>query len=244
MNIVIIGATSAIAESVAKRYAKSTNRFLLVGRDERKLEIIAKDIVVRGAQSAEILQLDLDQQDSYERCVEESNKVLASVDLLLIAHGVLGDQQKAEEDVGHMLQIMQTNALSTMALLTLFANKMEQQGNGTIAFISSVAGDRGRPSNYVYGASKAVVTTFLQGLTARLAKKGVNVLTIKPGFVDTPMTAEFDKGLLWVKPEIIAEGIESAINKKKNAVYLPWFWKIIMAIIIHIPQRIFNKLSL
>ncbi len=113
-----------------------------------------------------------------------------------------------------------------------------------IAAISSVAGDRGRQSNYVYGSAKGMVTLFMQGLRNRLAKKGVAVVTIKPGFVDTPMTADIKKGLLWAQPEAIAKGIINAINKRKNEVYLPWFWCGIMLIIRHIPETIFKRLSL
>jgi short-subunit dehydrogenase len=245
MNIVIIGATSAIAEAFAKRYCKKpASQFLLVGRNEQKLQVIADDLSVRGAAKCHVLVADLEEKQSYSECAEKAQTLLGKVDLVLMAHGVLGDQKEAEQDVDAMLQIMNANATSSLALLTLFANMLEQQGSGVIAFISSVAGDRGRPSNYVYGASKAVVTTFLQGLRARLAKSGVHVLTIKPGFVDTPMTAAFDKGLLWVKPEVIAEGIEKAIDKRKDEVYLPWFWQIIMAIITRIPEKIFKKLSL
>jgi short-subunit dehydrogenase len=121
---------------------------------------------------------------------------------------------------------------------------MEAQGSGSIAVISSVAGDRGRQSNYVYGAAKGLVTRFLQGLRNRLAKKGVQVLTIKPGFVDTPMTAAFKKGALWAQPDDVARGILAAIENGKNEVYLPGFWWLIMAIIRHIPEPIFKKLSL
>jgi short-subunit dehydrogenase len=121
---------------------------------------------------------------------------------------------------------------------------MEPRGQGTIAVISSVAGDRGRQSNYVYGAAKGMVTRFLQGLRNRLARKGVQVLTIKPGFVDTPMTAAFPKGLLWAKPESVAQGIVAAVDRKKDVVYLPGFWCLIMMIIRHIPEFIFKKLSL
>jgi short-subunit dehydrogenase len=124
------------------------------------------------------------------------------------------------------------------------ANLMEAQGSGTIAVISSVAGDRGRQSNYVYGAAKGMVTRFLQGLRNRLAKRGVQVLTIKPGFVDTPMTAAFKKGALWAQPDAVARGIVAAVDAGKDEVYLPGFWRLIMAIIRHIPEPIFKRLSL
>ena len=144
-----------------------------------------------------------------------------------------------------MRQEIETNALSVINLLTLLANHLEKQQHGVIAVISSVAGDRGRQSNYVYGAAKGMVTLFLQGLRNRLTKVNVDVVTIKPGFVDTPMTAAFDKnGPLWARPEQIAKGIIRAMQKGKDEVYLPWFWWGIMLIIKHIPEIIFKRMSL
>lgn len=139
---------------------------------------------------------------------------------------------------------LQTNFTTVVSLLTLLANLFERQGRGSIAVISSVAGDRGRQSNYVYGAAKGALTIYLQGLRNRLAKANVHVLTIKPGFVDTPMTRDFKKGLLWVGPDVIARGIVKAIDKRKDVAYLPFFWRYIMFIIKIIPERIFKRLSL
>jgi short-subunit dehydrogenase len=137
-----------------------------------------------------------------------------------------------------------TNGTSTIALLTLIANRMQQARRGSIAVISSVAGDRGRSSNYLYGSAKAAVSTFLGGLRQRMAKHGVDVITIKPGFVDTPMTRDFKKGALWAKPEAIAAGIVKAVDKGRPVVYLPWFWFIIMTIIRSVPEFLFKRLSL
>ena len=142
------------------------------------------------------------------------------------------------------LREIDNNGLSVIALCTLLGNRFEAQGSGSIAVISSVAGDRGRQSNYVYGAAKGMVTRFLQGLRNRLAKENVQVLTIKPGFVDTPMTAAFKKGALWAQPADVARGILAAIDKGKDEVYLPGFWRLIMLVIRHIPEFIFKKLSL
>lgn len=246
MNIIIIGATSAIAKAFSQLYAqKYQANFFLAARDEQSLKILADDLLVRGAQQAHSFTADFSDNSACEPLVEQAFAALGQVDLILMAHGVLGDQKIAEQDVTAMQAIMQINAISSLSLLTLMANKMEQQGSGSIAYISSVAGDRGRPSNYVYGASKAIVSTFLQGLRARLAKSGVHVLTVKPGFVDTPMTAAIEKsGPLWAQPEDIALGIERALDKRRNTVYLPWFWRGIMAIITRIPEVIFKKLSL
>lgn len=246
MNILIIGATSAIAKATARLYVKQSNvNFVLVARNPAGLQELAADLTARGAASVSTLEKDFSENQGYETVVNHATEQLGSLDLVLMAHSILGDQQQCEASVAAMQEMMQVNAISSMSLLTLLANQMESQGKGTIAFISSVAGDRGRPSNYVYGSSKAVVTTFLQGLRARLAKSGVHVVTIKPGFVDTPMTAEIEKGgPLWAQPDDIAKGIARAVEKKSNVVYLPWFWRGIMAIIIHIPEFVFKKLSL
>lgn len=149
-----------------------------------------------------------------------------------------------EGSVELTLQEINTNAASVVALLTRVANRLAQRRAGTIAVISSVAGDRGRGSNYVYGSAKALVTAFLSGLRQRLAKVGVGVVTIKPGFVDTPMTAAFTKGPLWARPERVAQGIVKAIDRQGGTVYLPGFWWPIMSIIRAIPERLFLRLSL
>lgn len=246
MNILIIGATSAIATATARLYAQQHKASLfLVGRNAEALATLQQDLTVRGAQKVDVAVTDLNQIDQYDEWINQAFTAMTSIDLVLIAHGVLGDQAECEADVNAMLTMLHTNGTTSLAMLTLLANRMQQQRCGTLAFISSVAADRGRPSNYVYGASKAVVTTFMQGLRARMAKHGVNVLTIKPGFVDTPMTAAFDKnGPLWAQPEDIAKGIAKAVSKGKGEIYLPWFWRIIMGIIIHIPDVIFKKLNL
>lgn len=246
MNILIIGATSAIATATARLYAQQHKaRFYLVARNEQALTDLAADLKVRGATQVSTQVTDLADDSAYAGWINEAFDELGTIDISLIAHGILGDQQACEQDVAKMQEMMHINGLSPLSMITLLANRFEAQERGTLAFISSVAGDRGRSSNYVYGASKGVVTIFLQGLRVRLAKKGVQVLTIKPGFVDTPMTAEFDKsGPLWAKPEDIAQGIAKAIVKGKHEVYLPWFWRYIMGIIMHIPHFVFNKLSL
>mgnify|MGYP000704499895 CR=1 FL=1 len=134
--------------------------------------------------------------------------------------------------------------MSTISLLTHIANKFEEQGKGTISVISSVAGDRGRQSNYIYGTAKGALNIFMQGLRNRLHRAGVQVLTIKPGFVDTPMTADLSKGILWVQPEKIADDIYQAIKKNKNEIYTPWFWRPVMMIIKSMPGFVFNRLKL
>lgn len=243
-NILIIGATSAIAEAVARQYAQTHHSLFLVGRNKDKLETISKDLSVRGASKADFYALDMNLIDQHETMLKQALEVLGSIDIVLIAHGTLPNQEDCQNSVEQSLHELNTNAISTIALLTILANQLEQQGHGKIGVISSVAGDRGRQSNYVYGSAKAAVSTFLSGLRNRLNDKGIQVLTIKPGFVDTPMTAEFDKGPLWAKPESVAADIISAFDKNRNTLYTPWFWQGIMMIICSIPEFIFKKLKL
>jgi decaprenylphospho-beta-D-erythro-pentofuranosid-2-ulose 2-reductase len=169
---------------------------------------------------------------------------MGGIDLALIAHGVLGDQQKAQADYAAAEAVLRTNFLSAVSLVTWLANYFENQKRGTLAVISSVAGDRGRKSNYVYGASKGALNVFLDGVRNRIDRSGVNVLTIKPGFVATPMTAHLPKGPLFASPETVAQGIVRAIKGRKDVVYVPGFWAVIMLIIRSIPEAIFKKLNL
>jgi len=243
-KILIVGATSAIAEATARLWAGRGDTLFLVGRNAQRLEMIAADLRVRGASSVHCLALDVCDATAQSEMLDAAAGAMGGLDLALIAHGSLPDQKACESSVEMTLNEINVNALSVITLVTLLGERFEAQGQGALAVISSVAGDRGRQSNYVYGAAKGMVSLFLQGLRNRLAKKGVQVLTIKPGFVDTPMTAAFPKGLLWAQPEQIARGIVMAVDKKKDEVYLPGFWRLIMLLIRHIPESLFKKLSL
>ena len=243
-RVLIIGASSAIAEAAARLWAVQGASLFLVARKADRLQAIAADLSVRGAAKVGTQIMDATDVAAHAAMFDAALAELGGIDIALIAHGTLPDQKACEASVEVALKEIDNNGLSVIALATCLANLMEAQGSGCIAVISSVAGDRGRQSNYVYGAAKGMVTRFLQGLRNRLAKKGVQVLTIKPGFVDTPMTAAFKKGALWAQPDDVARGILAAIEKGKNEVYLPGFWWLIMAIIRHIPEPIFKKLSL
>lgn len=243
-RVLIIGATSAIATEVARRHAAEQAQLVLAARNAEHLETLAADLRVRGATAVDTFVLDVNDTPRHAALLEFADSRLDGIDILLIAHGTLPDQQACEQDVALTLQEIHTNGLSVIALLTRFANYFEARQQGCLAVISSVAGDRGRQSNYVYGAAKGMVSLFAQGLRNRLADKNVCVLTIKPGFVDTPMTQNFDKGPLWVGPAVIARGICQAIDKRKDVVYLPWFWRFIMLVIRLIPERIFKHLKL
>lgn len=240
----IIGATSAIAQATAKLFAESGDTLYLVGRDQSKLKIIADDLSVRGATNVFTEMLDVLDFDRHKVVIDSAIEKLDGIDLVLIAHGTLPDQKACEQSFEFTRKEIEINAMSVVSLLTKLANYFEQKKSGTIAVISSVAGDRGRQSNYVYGSAKGMVSVFLQGLRNRLYKSGVNVLTIKPGFVDTPMTIAFKKGILWSSPKKIAFGIFVAINKKRSIVYLPIYWRIIMSVINMIPEKLFRQLKL
>ena len=209
-RVLIVGATSAIAEATARLWAVRGDALFLVGRRANRLSAIAADLRVRGAASVEFQCMDACDHAAHAAMVDAAVSAMGGIDVALIAHGSLPDQKACEASVAATLREIDANGLSVIALATLLAQRFEAQGSGSLAVISSVAGDRGRQSNYVYGAAKGMVSLFLQGLRNRLSKRGVQVLTIKPGFVDTPMTAAFPKGALWAKPEAIARGIVRA----------------------------------
>jgi decaprenylphospho-beta-D-erythro-pentofuranosid-2-ulose 2-reductase len=243
-RILIIGATSAIAEHCARIWAARGDALHLVARNEQHVQVIASDLNVRGASEVTTYCIDLNDTDRHEELLNVADASLKGIDIVLIAHGTLSNQKSCELSVDETLQEIQTNALSTISLLTLIANRFEAKKSGTICVISSVAGDRGRSSNYVYGSAKAMVTTFTSGLRQRLHKSNVSVVTVKPGFVDTPMTTEFKKGVLWAKPTTVAALIVKAIDKNKDEVYIPRFWQLILLIIKVIPSQIFKVLKL
>ena len=243
-KILIIGGTSAIAEATARLWAAQGHRQYLLGRNDERLSTMATDLKIRGAEVAQYAVLDLNDFAQHGVALDAAAAALEGLDTVLIAHGTLGNQKNCEQDFSAALQDFNTNAISVISLLTHLANRFEAQKHGSIAVISSVAGERGRQSNYVYGAAKGAVTIFLQGLRNRLHNYGVQVLTIKPGFVDTPMTAAFPKGVLWVKPETIARSILKGIEKRQDVIYAPSFWLWIMAVIRLIPEPIFKRLKL
>jgi short-subunit dehydrogenase len=244
-QIMIIGATSAIAQSVARLYASRGARMFLVARNPERLAVVADDLRARGAVAVDCFAADLAEHSRHAEILHAAWTVLPAMDTVLVAHGVLPDQSQCQASVTDTMHALDVNFLSVVSLLTPLANQFEANKRGTLVVISSVAGDRGRQSNYVYGSAKSGLDAFLQGLRNRLSKAGVHVVTIKPGFVATPMTAHLpQQGPLWAQPDDVAEGIVKAIDKQKDVVYLPGFWALIMLIIRLIPERIFKRLSL
>lgn len=243
-NIVIIGATSGIAEACARRWAGHPAHFFLVARNGARQENIKNDLVARGAR-VDTYVLDANDLSAYSSMVDAAQKALGRIDLVLIAHGALSDQKACERSAEIAVADVLTNGTSVIALLTHFANVLEAQRAGTLAVISSVAGERGRPSNYVYGAAKAMVTAFCEGLRARMFKVGVHVLVIKPGFVATPMTAHLKlPPLLTASADAAAADIDAAVRRRSDVVFTRWFWRWIMLVIRSIPTAIFKRLSL
>jgi short-subunit dehydrogenase len=239
-----VGAGSAIAEATARVFAERGDAVFLVARKTDVLAAIASDLRVRGAGIVEFETMDACDLSAHEPMLARAEQALGGLDTVLIAYGTLSDQKACEQSVDLTLDELHTNGVSVAALLTRIATRFEARRTGAIAVISSVAGDRGRQSNYVYGSAKALVTAFVSGLRQRLYKSGVTVITIKPGFVDTPMTASFRKGLLWAKPAQVAAGIVRAIDRSAAVVYLPNFWRPIMLIIRSIPESVFVRLKL
>jgi decaprenylphospho-beta-D-erythro-pentofuranosid-2-ulose 2-reductase len=241
-KIVVFGATSAIASETLRLLVQ--NELCLVGRSADRLEIVAQDLRVRGAKNVIVKVADIGDCNRAEGLVSEIQSEFGDFDVAIVAHGNLPDQEQAIATFEYARRAIEVNFLSVVALLTPIANYFEKRGAGKIAVISSVAGDRGRQSNYVYGSAKGATSLFLQGLRNRLAKANVQVLTVKPGFVDTPMTAHLPKGPLFAQPGAVAKGITRALEKGYDEVYLPWFWMPIMTAIRSIPEAIFKRMSL
>lgn len=240
--MVIVGATSAIAQAVARIYAERGTRFFLVARQEEKVKVVASDLLSRGATNVHIYVADLRQRDLHADIVAVSQQALGQIDVVLVAQGVYRDQAVSDSDVDIMLDDFMTNALTVLAFTHRYANLLVAQGSGSIVGLSSVAGERGRRSNYAYGAAKAAITAYYSGLRGRLLDTGVHILTVKPGPVDTPMMAG-KKIPLVVSVQVVAQDIVKAIDKKRAVLYTPGMWWLIMFIVKLIPERIFSKLK-
>jgi decaprenylphospho-beta-D-erythro-pentofuranosid-2-ulose 2-reductase len=242
--VLVLGATSSIAIATMRRLAAPHRHFMLVARNSDRLTAVAQDLSTRGALAVDTWVMDLDDTTAHSEMLAIAAKRLDRIDLALIAHGVLGDQQAAEADFEIAAAILHTNFISTVSLLTWLGNHFHAQGGGTLAVLSSVAGDRGRKSNYVYGASKGALNVFLEGLRNRIDRDGVQVLTIKPGFVATPMTAHVPQNPLFASPDRVARGILKAVERRRDVAYVPWFWAGIMLLVRAIPNFVFKKMNL
>ena len=214
----------------------------LTARDAGRMDTIAADLVIRGAAQVKTELIDFTDENNSVGLVQHAADSLGGLDAVIIVAGQLPDQDAVNRDSKRLRETMEVNATSAMVLLNEAAAFFEQQGHGQIVAIGSVAGDRGRATNYAYGAAKGALEIFLSGLRQRLHKSGVQVLLVKPGFVDTPMTAAFKKGPLWASPERVARDIVRAMEKGKSVIYTPWWWRWIMLVIRLIPEALFVRL--
>ena len=245
-RLVIVGATSAIAEHCARLWVKeSAVDLTLIGRDMDKLQMVADDLRVRSPDSV-IHTVTADFIDpAAVRLVVDQITASGPVQLVLIAHGTLPDQQQCQNDLAVGQQALIINGLSPVLFAEAFAGHLQAANGGTLAVIGSVAGDRGRKSNYVYGAAKGLVTRYVQGLQHRLARSGVQVVLIKPGPTDTPMTAHLkQQGMALASAEQVAQAIVDGIAKGAATIYAPAKWKLIMLVIRHLPNFIFNRMDI
>ena len=243
-KILVLGATSGIAEATCRIWASRGASLFLVARNAEKLAAVAADLRTRGASYVDTCVADLDDTDQHPALLAHAINSLTGLDVAYLAHGILGDQARAEQDFNTAAQILHTNFMAPVSLLTWLANFCVQRHAGTLAVISSVAGDRGRKSNYVYGSSKAGLSAFLGGLRNRVDREGVTVLSIKPGPVKTAMTAGMKGSEKFAEVDSVAKSIVSAIDAKKDNLYVPFQWQPIMFVIRNIPERVFKKLNL
>lgn len=241
-RVLIVGATSAIAAEVGRLYAGQGSALVLAGRNPVRLAAVGDDLRLRGAATVATEVLDLLDYDAHAPFVRRA--FAGGLDVALVAPGVLPDQRRCEVDPGEAVRALKLNLVATVALVSLLANEFQERRSGTLAVISSVAGDRGRQSNYVYGAAKAGLTAFLQGLRQRLHPAGVRVVTLKPGYVDTPMTAHLPGNPLASSPRRAARAIHRAIEAGRDVAYIPWFWRPVMALIKALPEPLFKRLRL
>ncbi len=243
-TVVVLGVTSAIARATANAFADAGHPLVVAARDETELDRIASDIRIRYGVDVHTVSFDATIQTTTEslceRCIDVGGKIAGVV----VGFGFMVDQSTGQSDPGVVRLTMDANLTESAVILERFAAHFEDQGAGFIVGIASVAGDRGRQSNYIYGASKAGFATYLQGLRNRLHKQGVRVLAVKPGFVDTKMTWGLPGLFLVATPDAVGQTILRAVQRGKDTIYVPWFWRYILLIIRAIPERIFKRLSL
>jgi short-subunit dehydrogenase len=244
-SILIVGATSGIAQAAARCYASSGKRLFLAARDAERLAAVAADLRARGAAAVGTFVMDAEDPAQIEAMQEAAWADLGKIDAALVAYGSLPDQSRASSDMAYLVEEFRINSESVLVCLAGLARRFQGQRGGVIAVIGSVAGDRGRASNYLYGSAKSAVHAFASGLRAQLRPDGVHVTTIKPGFVATRMTAHLNlPPLLNADPDDVARRIVIAIDRRRDVVYVPGFWRPIMWIIRHIPEAIFKRLKL
>jgi NAD(P)-dependent dehydrogenase (short-subunit alcohol dehydrogenase family) len=245
LHVVILGALSAVAEEIARLYASEGAALMLVGRGAERLQAVAADLGVRGASAVHIDDRDLTRTEDAAAAVEDWTRRLGGFDHVLLAYGVLGDQAAAEQDPAEAVRALNVNFVSAAAWCLAAANALEARKAGSLVVLGSVAGDRGRQSNFIYGAAKGGLAILVQGLAHRLAKSGVRAVIVKPGFIDTPMTAHLPKGgPLWSSPAQIARLVRRAADKGGPIAYAPGYWRLILTAVRATPAFVFHKTKL
>lgn len=242
-RILVCGATSGIARETCLCFAEAGADLFLVGRDIEKLKSLEAMLKDAGARRVETVAFDLTNIDMHGWLIDLAVSKLEGIDSVLIAHGIYEDQLECERSVTKTLNILEVNLTSTISLLTILANYFEERRQGVIAVITSIAGERGRRLHYIYGTSKGALNIFLQGLRCRLHKVGVSVLTVKPGYVDTPMTASLKKNMLFAKPQYVGRKIYTAMKRRKDIIYTPGFWRAVMYVVKIIPESMFKRIN-
>ncbi len=241
----ILGAKSAIAQALARRLAADGYDLVLAARESLQLEPFAADLRLRNQREVRLWEFDALAGEGLAELPEQVQRDCGAFELGVLVFGYLGNQRLAQVESAEMERILHTNFTQAAMALSHLARYLEGRGEpGGLIAITSVAGDRGRQSNYFYGAAKGGLALFLQGLRNRLAATPVHVLTVKPGFVDTPMTQGLEGLFLVASPEKVAGDIVRAYNRKRDILYTPWFWRYIMLIIKNIPEKLFKRLKL
>ncbi len=245
-TILVLGATSAIAIAYCRRLAARASGFVLVGRNEERLATIAADLEARGARNVVTMVSDLSDMASCETRFEAFCATpLGWPDQMLLAYGLLGDQLEAEGDAAATRRAIDVNFTSAAIWLQMAAKHLPRDRERVVVVLGSVAGDRGRRSNYVYGAAKAGLEAFVEGIAHRLHGTPLRVLLVKPGLIDTPMTARFERtGWLWSKADDVATVMDKAVERKRMVVYAPRFWWPVMTVIRLLPRPLFFRSKL
>ena len=243
--VLILGANGGIGRALAAEFASHQHNLVLAGRDLEELHLLAVDLSLRYNISAGAATVDLLNFDALESalaaCIAAAGDSLEGA---VLCTGYLGDSELARKDLNEAGRILDTNFTGAALALNILANHFEDQHQGFICALSSVAGDRGRQSNYLYGSAKSGLTTFLQGLRNRLYASGVHVITVKPGFVDTRMVWGKPRLPLVAQPAAVARSIYRAVRSRRNVVYVPWFWRIIMLSVRAVPEGLFKRSDL
>jgi short-subunit dehydrogenase len=243
-GVLLVGGSSGIGRALAREMAARGACLHLAARDDKEADRIAQDLVIRYGAQVSHSAFDVTAYESHSELIERAAQTLGRLDLIVVTVGELGDQLMAQKDAAFTRRIIEANYVGVVSLLTHAANYFEHQRRGAIIAIGSVAGDRGRPSNYVYGSAKSGLDRFLQGLRARLFRSGVQVLTVKPGFVDTRMTFGRPGVILACSPSRVALAAIHGLERRRNVVYVPWWWFWIMLAVRAVPESVFKRLSL